>query len=309
MQRVSTLIVLFLFGAAGILSAQNYQFDSVGWKDMTIGTMEIKGDAWVIRVQVGGHDQDFWPMRLPENVMQQGQKVVFSGALGRVPLNVRLSGTPIDLRMIRVLYTTRPPETDKQNGEVMPNEKAPDKAGFDSVGYIQEAIGKVMRIDETWLIALKEADGTKRYIPDFLPDELKVEGMEIQFSGAIGRIDPNVRMMGTPLHVHQLAQIETIQMEGDDVQEDLRPYLPFDSIASLHQAAGVIKLFDAETNLYILEVDNGRNDITRYIPISLPEAFRRDGMQVIVSGNICAIPANVRMAGRPIEILEIGEKK
>ena len=44
-----------------------------------------------------------------------------------------------------------------------------------------------------------DADTGTRYLPDSLADEFKKDGLRVVFSGKVGEIPPNVRMMGTPL--------------------------------------------------------------------------------------------------------------
>lgn len=47
------------------------------------------------------------------------------------------------------------------------------------------------------------------------------------------------------------------------------------------------------------------NDSQRYMPRNLDLKYRKEGLKVVVSGNVFAIPANVRMIGTPLEITKI----
>ncbi len=52
--------------------------------------------------------------------------------------------------------------------------------------------------DEIFVIK-PEGDGSNRYISQQLPEEYKKEGLKVTFTGMVGKIPPNFRMMGTPL--------------------------------------------------------------------------------------------------------------
>lgn len=47
------------------------------------------------------------------------------------------------------------------------------------------------------------------------------------------------------------------------------------------------------------------NDSQRYMPRNLDLKYRKEGLKVVVSGNVFAIPPNVRMIGTPLEITKI----
>ena len=64
MKTLYTFLFLILgFGAA---SAQSYVFDSVGVKSIEIGTVVIKNDTWVIKVDKANFTQYYLPVNLPE---------------------------------------------------------------------------------------------------------------------------------------------------------------------------------------------------------------------------------------------------
>lgn len=56
-------------------------------------------------------------------------------------------------------------------------------------------------------------------------------------------------------------------------------------------------------NQYTLVPDDDNSQ--RYMPRNLEEQFKEDGLKVIISGKVFAIPPNVRMIGTPFEITKI----
>ena len=50
-----------------------------------------------------------------------------------------------------------------------------------------------------WFVIVPDFDTSIRYLPSNLPPELRQNGMRVVFSGQIGEIPPNVRLIGTPL--------------------------------------------------------------------------------------------------------------
>ena len=58
-----------------------------------------------------------------------------------------------------------------------------------------------VRRDAGWWGIVPDSDRGTRYAPDRLPDEFKVDGLRVVFSGRVRPVDPNVRAWGTPLEI------------------------------------------------------------------------------------------------------------
>lgn len=57
-------------------------------------------------------------------------------------------------------------------------------------------------MDNGQLYVIVPADNpNQRYIADNMPQEFKKDSLAVTISGNVGKIPPNVRMMGTPLHL------------------------------------------------------------------------------------------------------------
>jgi len=60
---------------------------------------------------------------------------------------------------------------------------------------------QAVRPDAGWYGIVPDSDRGTRYSPDRLPDEFKVDGLRVIFSGRIKPVDPNVRSWGAPLEL------------------------------------------------------------------------------------------------------------
>ena len=74
-------------------------------------------------------------------------------------------------------------------------------------------------------------------------------------------------------------------------------------VDSVSNNIGTVKLISPEQEWYVIVPIN--DDTQRFLPDSLPEMFKKDGLRVIVSGKICKISENVRMVGTPFELTGI----
>jgi len=86
----------------------------------------------------------------------------------------------------------------------------------DSVGYAHKLIGKVVLIGDTWLIESMEQGSLQRYVPAEADKTWHSEGMEIVFSGVIGRPDPHVRSMGNPIVLKEWRQLYRASPDGSN---------------------------------------------------------------------------------------------
>lgn len=286
--------ILFLSISIPILYAQNMEFDSIGYIQMQTGKMIQKGDSWVIRCGEGNTIKDYAPVNLPSNILINNQDVVFAGALGRVPANVRITGTPVKLHSIRKLYKSKPGnETDMMDAQTKTTQQQ-----IDSVGYVKNANGKIGKVSDTWVI--EDINNSTRYVPDFLPQDFHLEGLQVTFSGIIKKSDPNVRIMGTPFTIKELAAVEETTFDVSQVQEPMRDFFPVDSAGFLNETKAFVHKLNGYDDVYFIQVGD-----VRYLPVMLPQEFAVENLPVYVSGIIGKIPPNVRLAGTPFEIKTI----
>jgi hypothetical protein len=212
-------------------------------------------------------------------------------------MHVRLQGTPIRLTLIRTLYKVESPEG---KSEQIITENAQQE--IDSVGYIHNETGRIIQIADTWLIEQNKGGEIKRYVPDYLPDAFKTENTEITFSAIIRSVPQHAKMMGIPVTIKELMMIESVPFREQEIQEPLKDLFPVDSVGYLKPVSAVVKKMGSDPDVFILEVQETNNSVTRYLPFILPDEFKVDGATVIVSGTIGRIPPNVRLMGTPFTI-------
>lgn len=73
---------------------------------------------------------------------------------------------------------------------------------YKTIKNVKGVVQKVM--DDTWVI-VPEGSGGNRYYSEQLPDEYKKDSLHVTFSGMVGKIPPNVRMVGTPLKLQKIS--------------------------------------------------------------------------------------------------------
>jgi hypothetical protein len=301
MKRLYTFFALLL--ALSATNAQQYAFDSVGVQSITIGTITQKNDLWLIQVERNGAYEYYRPVNLPVAYAIPGQEVVFEGARGRKELNGKLATVPVKLNMIRVLYRTKQPDAP---GETITREQNDEQkqVNTDSIGFIKQQHGTVMQIADVFIIESTIEGELKRYVPEFMPDDFKVDGSAITFSGVLLKYDPQVRMMGAPIRITELMAEEKMAFDSTMLQETVAELFPFDSAGYIQSARGVITLI-ADT--YVIVVTEEGNT-TRYLPAMLPKQFQVADKVVVFSGELGKIPANVRLMGTPITLDTIMEQ-
>ena len=76
----------------------------------------------------------------------------------------------------------------------------PIRAQSDVLKDVKGAI-QAVRPDAGWYALVPDTDRGTRYAPDRLPDEFKVDGLRVVFSGRIKPVEPNVRAWGIPLEL------------------------------------------------------------------------------------------------------------
>ncbi len=68
---------------------------------------------------------------------------------------------------------------------------------------LKDAKGAILAVrpDAGWYAIVPDSDRGTRYAPDRLPDEFKVDGLRVVFSGRVKPVDPNVRSWGVPFEL------------------------------------------------------------------------------------------------------------
>lgn len=82
---------------------------------------------------------------------------------------------------------------------------------FKWVRNIHNQKGMVKIFAEDAVVIIIEGKDSERYASPQLPDEWKKDSLRLTFSGKVGEIPPNIRMIGTPL---KLSCISTTAAEA-----------------------------------------------------------------------------------------------
>lgn len=70
--------------------------------------------------------------------------------------------------------------------------------------FDQKATVKLLIEDPEIFIILADSLSDYRFLPDSIPDQFKIDGCRIIFSGIIGEIPDNQRLPGTPLTITKI---------------------------------------------------------------------------------------------------------
>jgi hypothetical protein len=248
------------------------------------------------------------PINLQDKYKIEDITVAFSGEIGRVPSHVRMVGKPLKIKVINRLFP--------KSGNANPNEKNPGAEtkstpndGIDSIGFIKDSKGKIRKIvaeKETYIIEVDNGENITQYLPEFMPDDFKEHGLEIHFSGIVGKVKGDGVTLGRPFEIKEMSEI-TEEKQETAVEKEESKNAPsineVDSIGFINETkASVVKLFE-DQEVYILEVEG--HDYQRFLPVVLPKEYKINGLQIIVSGIIGRTPSNARLVGTPFEIKTI----
>ena len=73
---------------------------------------------------------------------------------------------------------------------------------------LERVQGSVQRVSEERFGIVPDAAPGSRYAPDHLPDQFRVDGLRVIFSGVVGEVPPNARLWGTPLELTEIRRLD-----------------------------------------------------------------------------------------------------
>ena len=127
--------------------------------------------------------------------------------------------------------------------------------------------GTIQKIGSVGFVIVPDKKRT-RYAPSNLTQEFQQNGQRIVFSGEVGKIPPNVRLIGTPLKLTAIAKLDAKPAVGVREISGLKPGGPAntrgraDKPTVIKENAGVAKLFnDKATQAKILKEVNFDKEI------------------------------------------------
>lgn len=202
MRKIFLLCCLTFLGVttakAQTLSAK---IDSVGYVAETVCRVSVVAGAYLLTPE-SVPTQRYAPINMTTTYQKEGVLVLVSGVIGAIPPNVRMIGTPFEIRSITFAETvtggikpshpsTQPAGSKVSNDAATIDYRIPVK---DTRGIVRKMTGDQFVIEV----------GSTRYLPDKMPDNLKVDGMRVRFSGKAGQLPPTARLLGTPLQVSKI---------------------------------------------------------------------------------------------------------
>lgn len=88
------------------------------------------------------------------------------------------------------------------------------KFDFSEKNEVLKVKATVKKIDETsYMLVPNENDG-KRYAAVNLPEEFKVDGLKIKFSGLKGKAPKFIKMMGFPFYLYEIKALRGYKKKG-----------------------------------------------------------------------------------------------
>ena len=112
--------------------------------------------------------------------------------------------------------------------------------------------GTIQKIGSVGFVIVPDQKRT-RYAPSELAEEFQQNGLRVVFSGEVGKIPPNVRLIGTPLKLTAIAKLAAKPAVGVREISGLKPGGPANTRGSankptvIKEKAGVAKSFSDKT--------------------------------------------------------------
>jgi hypothetical protein len=95
-------------------------------------------------------------------------------------------------------------------GFIIPTSYAQENRNMNSDNTINAMKGTIQQLSSgsEWYVIIPDDEKNQRYAPSNLPDEFKKDGLRVIFSGKVAEIPPNVRMIGIPLELVKVENLE-----------------------------------------------------------------------------------------------------
>lgn len=105
---------------------------------------------------------------------------------------------------------TKPLGTDvkvEQGSEMIPHSLKEDCHGVrKTIRTVKDKQGEILMIGSN--VTINILPGTERYKVCEVPEEIKIDGTKVKFSGEVLEIFPNERLMGTPTRLTEIFKID-----------------------------------------------------------------------------------------------------
>ena len=151
-------------------------------------------------------------------------------------------------------------------------------------GKLENAEATIVKIGNNFMFVPTDKPNM-RYAPKNMPEKFKQTDLKVIVSGDILKAPANARLSGHPFFV--------TDMKAANAGERTT------SNKLTNEAARVM----AKANKFVLVLESNKSK--HYLPDNLGKIYQKDGMRVVVSGDILKAPENARLIGTPLHITSI----
>ena len=151
-------------------------------------------------------------------------------------------------------------------------------------GKLENAEATIVKIGNNFMFVPTDKPNM-RYAPKNMPEKFKQTDLKVIVSGDILKAPANARLSGHPFFV--------TDMKAANARERTT------SNKLTNEAARVM----AKANKFVLVLESNKSK--HYLPDNLGKIYQKDGMRVVVSGDILKAPENARLIGTPLHITSI----
>lgn len=251
---IFSLIIAFL-GSCNMNNAQKEskelkKFESVQTINNVEAEVRERAGVYFLQVMNNGRELRYVPLNLDDAYKIVNTWVKVSGEVGQLAADSKALGFP--MKITEISQIEREVLIEEVSGDT------PDKAITESKeegnmkldGGEKRELAKKSSIDfsgskltvnrsvthelgvlvsrgsdgKTWLIEqYKNGQVYNRLIPINLTKEFMIDGLQIEFDGHIGNPPPNVRLMGSPIHLEYIAKYK-----GEDLKVKKKTATPTD---------------------------------------------------------------------------------
>ena len=167
-------------------------------------------------------------------------------------------------------------------------------------GKLENAEATIVKIGNNFMFVPTDKPNM-RYAPKNMPEKFKQTDLKVIVSGDILKAPANARLSGHPFFVTDMKPAKTVEKAVSTTKNKA------DALATRGDALG--KLTNeaarvmAKANKFVLVLESNKSK--HYLPDNLGKIYQKDGMRVVVSGDILKAPENARLIGTPLHITSI----
>ena len=214
----------------------------------TVTYVDLEGGFYGITAG-GGR---YLPVNLPAEYQQDGLRVRFVADVLKDTVTLQQWGTPVEIVEIEAADTRR------------------TVAANATVTYIDLEGG---------FYGLITDDG-RRFLPENLPEEYRIDGLRVAFSADVLDGGAGIQMWGTAVELRSIERIDGVMLVSGN---------------------GTVTYIDLEGGFYGIVADDGRH----YLPLGLDEARLIDGLNVTFVLEVQEDVATIQQWGTPVKVLAI----